>query len=81
MDFDFWQRQPSEELRRRYRFQAEFVAAHPDSFERLEEHDPAGTSAAFFRFAAPLDFAAIAAPRVPLPKRLRHALAAPFRTQ
>lgn len=63
MDFNYWKKFPPGPEADTLRVQTEFIAAHAHAFEPLADADPAGTSAGFFRYVAPVDFAALPVPQ------------------
>lgn len=74
MDFNMWKKTSDPEELAKLRAQHDFIEAHKSSFEPLPDADPAGTSAAFFRYAEPLDFDAIPRPNVPFLRQLGYAI-------
>lgn len=63
MDYHYWKKFPPGPEADELRVQTEFVEAHAHAFAPIEGADAAGTSAAFFRYIAPIDFAALPAPQ------------------
>ncbi len=59
MDFHYWKKHPTSPKVDDYRAQADFMAAHPKSFEHLGDPDVRKTSTAVFRYTAALDFSTV----------------------
>lgn len=64
MDYTHFQNRDGERAEA-LRCQHDFISAHPAHFKPIPDADACGTTAAFFRYAAPFDFAAL--PVVPPP--------------
>lgn len=58
MDFNYWRKHTGKKATA-LRTQHDVFAANARSFEPLADADPAGTSTAFFRYVAPMDFRAL----------------------
>lgn len=56
MDYHYWKKHRTSDYVDDYRAQADFIEAHPESFEYLGDPDIRKTSTAIFRYVAFLDF-------------------------
>jgi len=62
MDYHYWQKAKDRAAAERYRCQFDFINAHPENFEVIDDNKVGGTSAAIIRYVTPFDFTTVPEP-------------------